>query len=237
MSPEPAPATTKALETSHNNALKALQSFPFLKLPAELRNKIYRSLLVFDRVFIPKRSLIPSKFVGTRCLIDFAIIGVNKQVYSEARGIWLKENEFIYREEYDTYRVPHRSELNWRIFQQRFIGRPDILKHASRIRVEFGTYDMIADFVETLVSNQNLIYLGISFRPMTMKVLMACKKALHRLEKVSVCNEVSFKLQTRTLWGYRRKSDSYIKKERAFENYLSTLKAKMLENGGKAYRT
>lgn len=225
-------ATTKASQASkasHKTAVNVLQTFPFLKLPAELRNKIYRSLLVFDRALVPFRIRVPHNFDRDLRRIDVAIIRVNKQVYSEACAIWLEENEFVYQEIYDTVEVGPRGGCGLSIRrrnQQRFIAGQDILEKASRIRATFGRNDMISDFVEILVSNRNLTHLTISFHGMTNDVLMACKKAMPRLEKVQVRNEVFFDFRSRWISG---RSESYIKKERTFEDYLSTLKEKMLE--------
>lgn len=230
MAPQSDLTTTRATQASHDTAVDVLQSFPFLKLPAELRNKIYRSLLIFDCTLTPFRPYKQYNFTRKLRQIDVTIIRVNKQIYSEARDIWLKENEFEYQEIYDRFKVGRRGGrglLIRRRDQQRSIGGLNVLKNASRIRAIFGRNDMIVDFVEILVNNQNLTHLKINFRFMSMDVLMACKKALPRLEKVQVQDEVFFDFAP-TL-KFRNRSEPYKKKQSDFESYLSALMEKMLE--------
>ncbi len=61
------------------------QTFQFLRLPPELRNKVYRLLLVSDKTFT----------VGLRFgSFDTSLLTVNRQIHQEASGIFYEENTF-----------------------------------------------------------------------------------------------------------------------------------------------
>ena len=61
--------------------------FPFLDLPAELKNKIYREVLVSSRTF----TISPH---SQRFPCDTGLLCVSKQVHSEASSIFYEENVF-----------------------------------------------------------------------------------------------------------------------------------------------
>ena len=63
---------------------------PFLALPGEIRNRIYRFALVADRPFTVQLQ-------WTRPL-DTALLWVNKQVFEEASSIFYAENAFRFSE-------------------------------------------------------------------------------------------------------------------------------------------
>ncbi|KAI9725083.1 MAG: hypothetical protein M1812_000359 [Candelaria pacifica] len=75
--------------TSFENLLHSLKNtsktFAFLSLPPELRNKVYRLLLVSTKTFT----------VGLRFgSFDTSLLCVNKQIHEEASGIFYEENTF-----------------------------------------------------------------------------------------------------------------------------------------------
>lgn len=59
--------------------------FPFLSLPGEIRNLIYRHALVSPKTYTVKLQFFP---------LDTALLRVNKQVYAEASDIFYHENIF-----------------------------------------------------------------------------------------------------------------------------------------------
>ena len=63
---------------------------PFLALPGEIRNRIYRFVVVAERPFTVKLQ-------WTRTL-DTALLRVNKQVFEEASSIFYAENAFRFPE-------------------------------------------------------------------------------------------------------------------------------------------
>ena len=63
---------------------------PFLALPGEIRNRIYRFVLVAERPFTVQLQ-------WTRTL-DTALLWVNKQVFEEASSIFYAENAFRFSE-------------------------------------------------------------------------------------------------------------------------------------------
>ena len=63
---------------------------PFLALPGEIRNRIYRFVLLAERPFTVQLQ-------WTRTL-DTALLWVNKQVFEEASGIFYAENAFRFPE-------------------------------------------------------------------------------------------------------------------------------------------
>jgi hypothetical protein len=69
--------------------------FPFLALPLELRESIYS--LYFkpaDRLH-QNETLNQKGFFGGVYDFDFNLYKVNKQVYSEAKRVWERENVFV----------------------------------------------------------------------------------------------------------------------------------------------
>ena len=61
------------------------QSFPFLSLPGEIRNMIYRYALVSPKTYTVKLQFPPS---------DTALLRVNRQIFREASSIFYHENYF-----------------------------------------------------------------------------------------------------------------------------------------------
>lgn len=59
--------------------------FPFLSLPGEIRNLIYRHALVSPKTYTVKLQFFPT---------DTALLRVNKQIYAEASAIFYHENIF-----------------------------------------------------------------------------------------------------------------------------------------------
>lgn len=146
------------------------QPFPFLKLPRELRDKIYRSLLVWR---YPLKSMRredrsqPRK--GYEAEIeeeeevkeddeqkykeimnaDFGpvakegIFGVNKQIYEEAQAMLYRENEFVYEEHivaHDLIGTGKRRVKRPLCEYEYEIKLPGIFKQARDIRAEFSTW-------------------------------------------------------------------------------------------------
>ena len=65
-------------------------SFPFLRLPAELRNKIYSLVLTTERPILVST---PRRFKAKSML---ALLSVCKQIRDEAREMFYAGNEFIF---------------------------------------------------------------------------------------------------------------------------------------------
>jgi hypothetical protein len=93
--------------------MRELSAFPFLKLPRELRNKIYSFVLVEDTHALKpiavevgeairkyQQSAIYShqSKIG---LVDTAVLRANKQIYAEAFEVFLKKNTFLIDSECD----------------------------------------------------------------------------------------------------------------------------------------
>ena len=100
--------TAAASETIDSSHLNGIYHSALLALPGEIRNRIYRYVLVKQSPFSIKLQFFP---------LDAALLRVNKQVYREASGIFYHENVFRFREELFTgapilrhlesfYRVP-----------------------------------------------------------------------------------------------------------------------------------
>ena len=64
---------------------------PFLNLPGEVKNIIYRLLLVTTRA---KSVFEPEGFLRIRDIF-ISILSVNRQIYKESLGIAFQENRFI----------------------------------------------------------------------------------------------------------------------------------------------
>ncbi|KAE9964104.1 hypothetical protein BLS_008652 [Venturia inaequalis] len=225
MAPQSDLTTTRARQASHDTAVDVLQSFPFLKLPAELRNKIYRSLLIFDCALVPKfeapewyqhRSRKP-QYVVTK------ILRVNRQIYNEARDVLVKGNEFVYMEDHD-FKNPET-------YLQGSIHNPGTLQDAPKIRATFGSSgwnnEMYADCFELLAKNPNLISLHITFDRVALVHVEACQ-ALSLLEKVKVRDKVVLHFKPRI--HYTNFQSTQAKKQMEFIETLKVLEKKMLEN-------
>lgn len=233
MAPQPVPATTQATQASHTTAVNVLQSFPFLDLPAELRNKIYCSILVHDRALFPTRRLINPVGAWTSVGryekekgINTQILRVNKQISQKAYGIFLNENQFNYMEDYETtVRWPRVYREILRKDQERSISRINTLKKALKTRAEFGYSgnDMMADFFQLLGDNKNLASLHIEFSGLKPHYLKTCQQALPLLERVKVSEQGTFVFNRRV----SRKVPN--KTEIAVCGYLQVLKKMMLE--------
>jgi hypothetical protein len=71
-------------------------SFPFLRLPLELREQVYS--LYFkpaDRITFPEATGFDDAFNGGIYKFDFDIYSVSKQVKTEAEEVWRRENVFV----------------------------------------------------------------------------------------------------------------------------------------------
>lgn len=72
------------------------ESFPFLRLPLELREQVYS--LYFkpaDRITFPESTGFEDTFNGGVYKFDFDIYSVCKQVKTEAEEVWRRENIFV----------------------------------------------------------------------------------------------------------------------------------------------
>ncbi|KAE9988801.1 hypothetical protein EG328_007405 [Venturia inaequalis] len=228
MASQDGPSQSTPLPYSNN------QTFPLLKLPRELRNKIYRSVLVHDYYLAPscyymERSIVEQMSASPRIRsikADTQMFCVSQQIHDEAREVFLNNNVFEYQETYDSfrrgptygiYKIPRK-------FQVRSFEGSDAIKNARRIVANFGgRNDMIADFVNLLVQNQHLRSLDLSFDNMTASLLIVCQKALPQLEAIKVRDSVDFDFRPR-YYRFRTK----LQRERDFEAYLGVLKEKML---------
>lgn len=243
MATQGAPNTIQKSKTSQSSPLSPSrnQIFPFLKLPRELRDKIYRSALVYDG------RLAPSKAYRHRYSYpipaETQLFLVSQQIYDEAREIFLDENVFEYQEtykyiksgpSYGSYKIPRKE-------QQRSIDGIDALKNARKIRAMFGGQthlfvgqndmfddqnDMIADFINLLVQNQSPRSLELRFHNITASFVIACQTVLPKLEAVKVRDSAVFDFQPRR--KTRLGAQTFTKREREFEEYLEVLEKKML---------
>ena len=82
--------STEPLEPSRLVDKQPTASFDFVNLPAEIRNEVYRCILVQDTQ--PVRPVGTWYAPGSK---DLAIISTNRIIYSEAMPIFLSENTFI----------------------------------------------------------------------------------------------------------------------------------------------
>lgn len=73
--------------TTEEEAINS-RPFPFLNLPGELRNKIYRLVLVKSKAFTVKL-----QFGGSRTT---SLMRTNKQIYQETSSIFYEENTFCF---------------------------------------------------------------------------------------------------------------------------------------------
>lgn len=194
MAPQPTRATGQATQASHTTAVNVLQSFPFLKLPAELHNKIYRSLLVYDRTLLPgqcRRSYSPC--------IDTQVLRVKNQIFKEARDILLEENVFQYPELNQSYSV---DRVLKRASKLRATFSGDAFGHdRSRADVNIASFVRIANI---LLQNSNLRSLRLTFLDPNDRFLKACQKILPRLESIQVRDEVVFLVSPRQKYRYAR---------------------------------
>ena len=83
----------------HNNtsnpAVELSAPFPFLKLPPELRQNVYKFILIQDKQ--PLRPIKRPKLYPEPRKPASAILAANRQVYLEAHPIFLSGNEFLLR--------------------------------------------------------------------------------------------------------------------------------------------
>lgn len=64
-------------------------TFPFLRLPLELREAIY------SEYFNPASHLVDGEWGGGQYRFEFALYHVNKQIHSEAENVFRRENVFV----------------------------------------------------------------------------------------------------------------------------------------------
>lgn len=69
--------------------------FPFLALPLELRESIYSLYFKPSDRLVRNSSLEAQGYFGGVYQFDFDLYRVNKQVYTEAKGVWKRENVFV----------------------------------------------------------------------------------------------------------------------------------------------
>lgn len=79
------PRVQEKLPTSSTTKMTGEDSSLFLRLPAELRNTIYRMVLKSERTI----------FVGRKGLDEPSFLRVCKQIRREANAIFLAENKFV----------------------------------------------------------------------------------------------------------------------------------------------
>ena len=81
--------STLTLESSRPVEEESTVSFDFAKLPAEIRNNVYRCILVQET-----QPVIPVRTWCSPALEGLAILSTNRLIYSEAMPILLSENTF-----------------------------------------------------------------------------------------------------------------------------------------------
>ncbi|KAE9993414.1 hypothetical protein Vi05172_g7224 [Venturia inaequalis] len=226
MAPQFDLTTARATQASHDTAVDVLQSSPFLRLPAELRNKIYRSLLIFDCALLPNFKVPEWYQYRSRATqyIDAKILRVNRQIYNEARDVLIKGNEFVYMEDHD-FKNPEK-------YPQGSIHNAGTFQDAPKVRATFGSSgwnnEMYADCFELLAKNPNLIGLHITFDCLVPVHVEACRKALSLLEKVKVRDKVVLHFKPRI--HYKNSQPTQAKRQKEFIETLKVLEKKMLEN-------
>ncbi|KAI9707621.1 MAG: hypothetical protein M1836_000582 [Candelina mexicana] len=133
-------SATTNLERILSTLRTSPKTFPFLRLPPELRNKVYRCLLVSTKTFT----------VGLRFgSFDTSLLSVNKQIHEEASGIFYEENIF---------RIPQSVFIGPPIIEQlRDLYRlpPSRLRQLRNLNLEIPVYGPYHDelFSQQVVMN------------------------------------------------------------------------------------
>lgn len=135
------------------------QVFPLLELPQELRDKIYRFLLVSE--FALRVPLYMT--AGPQTSIDTGILRTSTQIYAKAHAILLKEN---------TYLCQINGPGN--------VVRESILRLARHLKVEYNAgHDMAQDgLVEFLSTCPLLRSLHLDLHCCPMDPLQRCSETL-----------------------------------------------------------
>ncbi|TID26878.1 hypothetical protein E2P81_ATG01340 [Venturia nashicola] len=216
MAPQGDPTTTQSAQLT-----PLLQSyhqvFPFLKLPRELRDNVYRSVLIHDCHLFH-----PWYFDSRQIRAETQIFRVNQQIYDEAREIFLAENVFEYRNVYNRFGLEPNCNATRtpRYEQERKLCALDAVKNARHVRAKFrDEKGIVADFINLLAQNQHLRSLELNFA-MRVPLVKIVREVLPKLEVVKVRDSVVFKFVPRLAQTTRSK--------REFEEYLKVLKEKML---------
>jgi len=212
----------KSLQSTQVTTSNTNKRFTLLKPPQELRDKVYRSVLISEH------ALVPSKHPLAHVSVDTEILRANHQIYAEARDIFLKENEFQYQE--DWVREQHSRYMTYDtpLYRQyRSILCPDTLKKAPKIRAEFGSETIsnnrIPRLAEVLIQNPNLTNLHLSFDQMTDSFLIKCEAALPLFENIKVRDQVVIEFRPR-----RRARAGMSKRAERVSQALKVLEKKML---------
>lgn len=167
--------------------------FPFLKSPQELRDKVYRFVLVsesalnptkhprYEEIPVPvdtqvswlgnsgKANALPDTYQAEKLLTHLSNLPRQHQIYAEALDIFLKHNEFKYQEDW-VREQPGPNMWNEdgfnptpRYKQNRTILCESTLRQAPKVRAEFWSNDLFAEFAQLMAQNSNLTSLHVSF--------------------------------------------------------------------------
>jgi len=168
------------------------QPFRFLALPRELRDKVYRSILVSEFALQPKPKEIQAKLhfkafepileIKRRQIIDVKILVANEQIYTEARNILVKENTFVF----------HLAN----VFGQAI--RESTLKQTTRIKASFGhqyfrDYE-VTMFVKFLKAQKKLTSVQLKVSCFSRELAEYCV-LLKPLNRVKVRDQVVFEFE------------------------------------------
>ncbi|KAF2175294.1 hypothetical protein K469DRAFT_611191 [Zopfia rhizophila CBS 207.26] len=108
-------------------------AFPFEQLPAEIRNNVYRDLLIikFPMMLVHDRPSFPDLDVPSFTLYP-AILCTNKKIHNEAAAILYSENTFYVHVDtpVETFLDPYWQQANW----SEMVLKPSIGLHAGFIK-------------------------------------------------------------------------------------------------------
>ncbi|KAG9194370.1 hypothetical protein G6011_04405 [Alternaria panax] len=106
-------------------AATAPNSFPFLRLPLELREQIYSIYFNPADHLVKSTELEAKGFFGGLYRWDFDLLRVNRQVYDEAKRVWRRENVFV------KVATPWPSAGMYRVYLMATEGLPELLEHTA----------------------------------------------------------------------------------------------------------
>ncbi|RDI83431.1 hypothetical protein Vi05172_g6469 [Venturia inaequalis] len=204
----------------------SVKPFPLLKLPQELRDKIYRSLLVFEN------GLHFTKYFQTGNLVDTQILRTNHQMHAEALDVFLKHNEFNYRE--DLTRQPEASlrnesgsNLHPRYKQYYALLHESTFKVAPHVRACFYSYSydqLFAKFARLMAQNPNLTSLHVTFRRLSDSQVIILEQDLPSFETIKVNSRghviLEFLPRSRARPGMSKRAQKVCKKLKELEEMM-----------------
>lgn len=194
------------------------QVFSLLKLPQELRDKIYRFLLVSE---FPLG--VPRFIAGPQLCIDTEILRTSSQIYAETHAILLNENMFLCQQD---------------PFGPGDVARESALRLARHLKVDYGVKNACNNVAEDSLLNflstrPPLRSLHINIRCYTTHPLQWYSEMVDKhfssiriLEKITAT--ITYKRNYRIYWRRRPWSEQDARHEAEFWKRFEDTKRKML---------